>query len=150
MRHAKQKNQPKLRKGHRLALMANLSSALFIKGKIKTTKAKAKALRPFSEKIITLAKKAEVTEDCSKKLHYRRLAIARIRSKKAVNELFNNKVSEFTNRCGGYTRIYKLAYRRKGDAAEMALIELINKSDNGYKKSTNKKKIKKSLVIKNK
>ena len=72
------------------------------------------------------------------KLHFRRLAIARVRDKKAVAELFDNKVSEFSNRLGGYTRIYKLG-QRLGDAAEMGLIELIDASDEGYPKRPKKK-----------
>ena len=66
------------------------------------------------------------------------MAIARVRDKKAVAELFDNKVSEFSNRAGGYTRIYKLG-QRVGDAAEMGLIELIDASDEGYPKRPKKK-----------
>jgi large subunit ribosomal protein L17 len=109
-------------------MLGNLSVALITHGRIKTTLAKAKALRPFIEKIITLAKKADQANDAARKLHFRRLAIARIRDKKAVAELFDDKVSEFSNRAGGYTRIYKLG-QRVGDAAEMGLIELIDASD---------------------
>ena len=119
-------------------MLGNLSVALITHGRIKTTLAKAKALRPFIEKIITLAKKADQANDAARKLHFRRLAIARVRDKKAVAELFDNKVSEFSNRAGGYTRIYKLG-QRVGDAAEMGLIELIDASDEGYLKRPKKK-----------
>ena len=110
---------------HRSAMMGNLSVALITHSRIETTLSKARALRPFVEKIITLAKKAEKSKDPASKLHFRRLAIARVRDKAAVSKLFDVLVGEFTERNGGYTRIYKLG-QRVGDAAEMALIELID------------------------
>ncbi len=135
MRHRKHSNQLGVKKEHREALLANLSTALITHGKIKTTLKKAKALRPFVEKVITLAKKGS--------LHNRRLAISRVRDTGAVHELFEDKVEQFRDRNGGYTRIYKLGTRR-GDAAEMALIELIDADDEGYgKKSKPKPKAKK-------
>ena len=134
MRHRKHSNQLGVKKEHREALLANLSTALITHGKIKTTLKKAKALRPFVEKVITLAKKGS--------LHNRRLAISRVRDTGAVHELFEEKVEQFRERNGGYTRIYKLGTRR-GDAAEMALIELIDADDEGYgKKSKPKSKAK--------
>tara|TARA_B100000035_G_C20745728_1_gene441740 strand:+ start:24 stop:626 length:603 start_codon:yes stop_codon:yes gene_type:complete len=138
MRHSKRRHILGVSGPHRSAMLGNLSVALITHGRIKTTLAKAKALRPFIEKVITLAKKAHQANDAARTLHFRRLAISRIRDKKAVAELFDNKVSEFLERAGGYTRIYKLG-QRIGDAAEMALIELIDGSDEGYTK-TNKKK----------
>ena len=138
MRHSKRRHVLGVSGPHRAAMLGNLSVALITHGRIKTTLAKAKALRPFIEKVITLAKKAHQANDAARTLHFRRLAISRIRDKKAVAELFDNKVSEFLERAGGYTRIYKLG-QRIGDAAEMALIELIDGSDEGYTK-TNKKK----------
>ncbi|MAH39924.1 MAG: 50S ribosomal protein L17 [Puniceicoccaceae bacterium] len=138
MRHSKRRHVLGVSGPHRAAMLGNLSVALITHGRIKTTLAKAKALRPFIEKIITLAKKAHQANDAARTLHFRRLAISRVRDKKAVAELFDNKVSEFLERAGGYTRIYKLG-QRLGDAAEMALIELIDGSDEGYTK-TNKKK----------
>ncbi len=138
MRHSKRRHVLGVSGPHRSAMLGNLSVALITHGRIKTTLAKAKALRPFIEKVITLAKKAHQANDAARTLHFRRLAISRIRDKKAVAELFDNKVSEFLERAGGYTRIYKLG-QRVGDAAEMALIELIDGSDEGYTK-TNKKK----------
>ncbi len=124
-------------------MMSNLATALITHGKIETTVSKAKALRPFIEKVITLAKKAEKANDAGRKLHYRRLAIARVRDKSAVAKLFDERVTEFTNREGGYTRIYKIG-QRIGDAAEMALIELIDGNDEGYKKKPAKKAAKKA------
>lgn len=135
MRHRKHSNQLGVKKEHREALLANLSTALITHGRIKTTLKKAKALRPFVEKVITLAKKGDV--------HNRRLAIARVRDTDAVHVLFDEKVEQFRERTGGYTRIYKVGTRR-GDAAEMALIELIDADDEGYaKKSKPKSKAKK-------
>ena len=114
-------------------MLGNLSVALITHGRIKTTLTKAKALRPFIEKVITLAKKAEAANDSARKLHFRRLAIARVRDKQAVAKLFDELVSEFTERNGGYTRIYKLG-QRIGDAAEVGMIELIDGNDEGYSK----------------
>lgn len=138
MRHGKHRYILNVKKEHRFALMANLAVALFTHSRIQTTLAKAKALRPFAEKIITLAKKAAATEDKAEKLHYRRLAISRIRDEKAVALLFDTKVQEFVNRAGGYIRVYKLVSRR-GDASSMGLIELIDASDEGYRSSRRKK-----------
>lgn len=139
MRHLKHRHELGVKKAHRPALMANLAIALIKEGRIKTTLAKAKALRPFIEKLITLAKRGTLAD--------RRLASSRIRSKEAVQILFNDKVSEFKDRPGGYTRIYKLG-NRIGDAAEMALIELIPAADEGYgkKKKKGKKTAKKKVA----
>lgn len=145
MRHSKKRHKLGVSGPHRSAMMGNLAVALITHGRIETTLAKAKALRPFIEKIITLAKKAEKANDAARKLHFRRLAIARVRDKQAVAQLFDERVSEFVDRPGGYTRIYKVG-QRIGDAAEMALIELIDGNDEGYespKKKTAKKAAKK-------
>lgn len=132
MRHSKHKHLLGVKKEHRAALMGQLAGALLRHDRIETTLASAKALRPFVEKIITLAKKASASEDAAVKLHYRRLAISRVRDEPAVAMLFTDKVKKFANRQGGYTRIYKLV-PRVGDAANMALIELIEADDQGYK-----------------
>lgn len=137
MRHSKRRHVLGVTGPHRSAMMGNLSVALITHGRIETTLAKAKALRPFIEKVITLAKKAEQANDAARKLHFRRLAVARVRDKKAVAKLFDERASEFANRPGGYTRIYKVG-QRIGDAAEMALIELIDASDEGYDKPKRK------------
>ena len=130
MRHLKHRHELGVKKAHRPALMANLAIALIKEGRIKTTQAKAKALRPFIEKIITLAKRGTLAD--------RRIAASRLRNKEAVQLLFNEKVEEFKDRPGGYTRIYKIG-TRVGDAAEMALIELIAAADEGYGKKRKKK-----------
>ena len=133
MRHLKHRHQLGVKKEHRQAIMASLSAALFRHDRIQTTLGYAKALRPFAEKIITLAKKAAATDDTAKKLHFRRLALAKVRDESAVHFLFADKVQKFLKRSGGYTRIYKLV-PRVGDAANMAIIELIEADDEGYKK----------------
>ncbi len=141
MRHRKHNHQLGVKKEHRIALVANLAEALIKHGRIRTTLAKAKAVRPFVEKIITLAKKAAVVGDKAKSLHFHRLALSRLRNEDTVRILFNEKVEEFTKRVGGYTRIYKLL-PRIGDAAQMATIELIPASDQGYKNSRRKTRAK--------
>jgi len=123
--------------------MANMAVAIILNKRIKTTQAKAKALRPFIEKIITLAKKAHATDDKLRKHHYRKLALRKVRDIRAINRLFNDLAEQFANRDGGYTRIYKLI-PRKGDAADMALIEMIDADDEGYSKRKSKPAAKKA------
>lgn len=101
---------------HRTALLRNLSTELFRHERIRTTLMKAKELRPFAEKLITLAKRET--------LHARRLVLRDIHDKDVVSKMFDTISSRFAQRPGGYTRIIKLGPRR-GDNAEMALIELI-------------------------
>ena len=120
-------------------MMSNLAAALITHGRIKTTLTKAKALRPFVEKVITKAKQAAAKTDKKDALHLRRLALSDVRDETALTLLFNEKHKEFTNRNGGYTRIYKLGQQRLGDAAELALIEFVKADDVGYKKSKGKK-----------
>jgi large subunit ribosomal protein L17 len=129
MRHRKHSQSLGVTKEHRSAMLANLASSLIEKGRIKTTTTKAKALRPFVEKLITLTKKGE-----GKKIHQRRLASARLRNTDAVKKLFDERAADFANRVGGYTRIYKLALPRLGDAADMAIIEFVGAGDTGYAK----------------
>ena len=133
MRHAKHRHSLGRKKEHRQALMANLAAALIRNKRIKTTLPKAKALRPFIEKIITLAKKADATDDKLRKHHFRKLALSKVRDIQAVNRLFNDLAGDFAKREGGYTRIYKLV-PRLGDAADMALIAFIDADDEGYGK----------------
>jgi large subunit ribosomal protein L17 len=132
MRHRKHRNQLNVKKEHREALLANLASSLIEHGRIRTTLKKAKALRPFVEKLITRAKAGS--------LHDRRLVAARLKGDKdATRILFNERAATFAKRAGGYTRIYKLAQQRIGDAAEMALIEFVAAEDTGYRKRSSKK-----------
>ena len=151
MRHRKHNHQLGLTKEHRSALLSNLGVSLITKGRIKTTLAKARALRPFIEKVITKAKKAAAIEKKDGKLqpraiHLRRLALAELRNEDAITLLFNEKVAQFANRAGGYSRIYKLSTRRLGDASEMALIELVAADDPGYKKTSRPRKASKKAA----
>ena len=141
MRHRKHNHLLGVKTAHRISLIANLSCSLIDNGRITTTLAKARALRPSIEKAITLAKKAHASDDAANKVHYRRLAIARLRSQKAVKKLFDELVEQFVGRNGGYTRIYKLAIPRLGDAADMAIIEFVEEiqKKNPKKKRTTKK-----------
>ncbi|BBX18458.1 50S ribosomal protein L17 [Mycolicibacterium duvalii] len=101
---------------HQKALLANLATALFEHGRIKTTEPKARALRPYAEKLITHAKKGT--------LHNRREVMKKIRDKDVVHVLFAEIGPFFADRNGGYTRIIKVE-NRKGDNAPMAVIELV-------------------------
>lgn len=139
MRHRKHNHQLGVKTAHRTSMLANLCCSLIENGRIKTTLARARALRPTIEKIITLAKKAHLSQDSAQKIHYRRLAISKLRSKSAAKKLFDELVEQFTNREGGYTRIYKLALPRLGDASEMALIEFVEESASKKKKKKAKK-----------
>lgn len=98
--------------------MRNMATSLFVHERIRTTEAKAKELRPFAEKLITLARKGD--------LHSRRLAGRHIADRDALHKLFEEIGPRFEGRPGGYTRILKLG-ARKGDGAELALIELTEK-----------------------
>jgi len=139
MRHNKHRASLGVTVEHRRAMLSNLAAALITHGRIQTTLTKAKALRPFVEKVITKAKKAAAKTDKKDALHLRRLALSDVRDETAVTKLFNETYKEFADRNGGYTRIYKLGQQRLGDAAEMALIEFVKADDQGYKKSKGKK-----------
>ncbi|MGH3560307.1 MAG: 50S ribosomal protein L17 [Mycobacterium sp.] len=101
---------------HQKAMLANLATSLFTHGRIKTTETKARALRPYAEKLITHAKKGT--------LHNRREVLKKIRDKDVVHALFAQIAPYFADRNGGYTRIVKVEARR-GDNAPMAVIELV-------------------------
>jgi len=135
MRHNTHRAGLGVTREHRAAMLSNLAVGLITHGRIETTLTKAKALRPFIEKVITKAKKAAAAQEKKDKVHLLRMALRDVRDEAAVLSLFNEKVKEFVNRAGGYTRIYKLSDRRVGDAAEMALIEFVKADDQGYKKA---------------
>lgn len=116
MRHRKHHGSLGLPTGHRRAVLANLATALITHGRIETTQAKARAVRPYIEKLITLGKNGD--------LHSRRQALAKLRHRPVVDKLFDDVAAAFGNRPGGYTRIIKTGFR-VGDAAPMALIELV-------------------------
>lgn len=140
MRHNKHHASLGVTREHRKAMLSNMGASLIRHGRIQTTLTKAKALRPFIEKVITKAKKAAAATEKKDALHLRRIALTDIRDEAAVTLLFNEKVKQFEKRSGGYTRIYKLGPQRIGDAAEMALIEFVGAEDTGYSKSRGKKK----------
>ena len=139
MRHQKHHASLGVTREHRAAMLSNLSVSLITHGRIKTTLAKAKALRPFIEKVVTKAKQAAAKTEKKDAIHLRRLALRDVRNPEAIALLFDEKVKEFLSRPGGYTRIYKLGAQRLGDAAEMALIEFVKADDPGYKKARKKK-----------
>ncbi len=115
---------PRPRKGPRLGgspqnerlIMANLAADLFLHGKVTTTEAKAKAVKPLAEKLITKARKGDI--------HSRRVVLRTITNKDAVHRLFDELGPRYAERPGGYTRITKVGPRR-GDGAEVAIIELV-------------------------
>ena len=98
-------------------MLRNLATSLFRHERIETTTAKAKELRPYAERLITLARRGD--------LHARRLVARKIQDREVLGKLFDEISSRYAERPGGYTRILKLV-NRKGDAAEISLIELVN------------------------
>jgi large subunit ribosomal protein L17 len=117
MRHRRSGKKLGRDSAHRKALYSNLAGSLIEHGRIKTTVAKAKAVKPFAEQMITLGKRGD--------LHARRLALAELRSQDVVHVLFADVAPRFADRPGGYTRIVKLG-PRLGDAAEMVYLELVD------------------------
>ena len=117
MRHRRAGKKLGRDSAHRKALYSNLAGALIERGRIKTTEAKAKAVKPFAEQMITLGKRGD--------LHARRLALAELRSQDVVHQLFADVAPRFADRPGGYTRIVKLG-PRFGDAAQMVYLELVD------------------------
>src|SRR6476620_6362407 len=115
---------------HQRLIVANLATSLFEHGRITTTEAKARVLRPVAEKLITKAKKGD--------LHNRRQVLATIRDKGVVHSLFEEIAPRFAERPGGYTRITKIG-PRKGDNAPMAVIELVTEEYTPQDRTTSKK-----------
>lgn len=131
MRH--RQTTPKLGRtpAHRKAMMRNMVTDFFKHEKIRTTQAKAKALRPYAEKLITLGKKDTLTS--------RRGAARLIRDKAVLKKLFDEIAPRYSERPGGYTRIIKLGGTRAGDDAQMAIIEMVE-ADMPERKKRNKPK----------
>ena len=117
MRHGKKGNHLGRKTAHRKAMLANMACSLIEHKRINTTVAKAKALKVFVEPLVTKSK-----EDTT---HNRRIVFSKLRSKEAVSELFRDVAPKVGDRPGGYTRVIKLG-SRLGDAAEMAMIELVD------------------------
>ena len=110
---------------HRIALLRNQAIALLRHEKIETTMPKAKELRPFVERLITIAKRGVAAGEADgKALHARRLVLAELPDKDVVGKLFETLAPRFADRPGGYTRILRVGYRR-GDSAEVAHVELV-------------------------
>lgn len=117
MRHRKKGRSFSRTSEHRRAMMRNMATSLFLHGRVETTTTKAKALRQFAEPLITKAKRGD--------LHARRLVARHIRDQAAVAKLFGEIGPRYLERPGGYTRVRLLGHRA-GDAAEMAIIELVD------------------------
>ena len=142
MRHNKAVNHLGRQSGHRKALLANLACSLIQNKRIETTVAKAKALQTYVEPLVTKSK-----EDTT---HNRRVVFSYLKDKNAVSELFRTVAPKIANRPGGYTRVLHLGFRQ-GDAADMALIELVDFNEaalasapKAEKKSTRRSRAKKT------
>ncbi|MDO5321739.1 MAG: 50S ribosomal protein L17 [Bacteroidia bacterium] len=142
MRHNKAINHLGRQSGHRKALLANMATSLILNKRITTTVAKAKALKSYVEPLITKSK-----DDTT---HNRRVVFSYLKSKEAVSELFRTVAPKVADRPGGYTRVLHVGFRQ-GDAAEMALIELVDfneaalaSSAKAAKKTTRRSKAKKA------
>ena len=129
MRHNKAVNHLGRKSGHRKALLANMASSLILHKRITTTEAKAKALKPYLEPLITKSK-----EDTT---HNRRVVFSYLKDKNAVSELFRTIAPKVADRPGGYLRILHVGFRQ-GDAAEMALIEFVDFNEAALAGSTKK------------
>ena len=128
MRHGMSGRKLNRTSSHRKALLMNLANSLIKHEQIKTTLPKAKELRPYVEKLITLGKKGELSN--------RKQAISALHDLEVVNKLFSDIAKRYENRNGGYIRIVKFGFRN-GDAAPMAIIELVDRVD-GISEENNK------------
>ena len=133
MRHNRAVNHLGRKSGHRKALLANMASSLILKKRITTTEAKAKALKPYVEPLITKSK-----EDTT---HSRRVVFSYLKDKEATAELFRTIAPKVAERPGGYLRILHTGFRQ-GDAAEMVLVELVD--FNEAARASGKKEVKKT------
>lgn len=145
MRHNKAINHLGRKSGHRKALLSNMATSLILHKRITTTVAKAKALKSYVEPLITKSK-----DDTT---HNRRVVFSYLKSKEAVTELFRNIAPKVADRPGGYTRVLHVGFRQ-GDAAEMAIIELVDFNEaalasaekTAAKKTTRRSRAKKAEV----
>ena len=141
MRHNRAVNHLGRKSGHRKAMLANMASSLIVKKRITTTEAKAKALKPYVEPLITKSK-----EDTT---HSRRVVFSYLKDKEATAELFRTVAPKVADRPGGYVRILHTGFRQ-GDAAEMVLVELVDFNEAALaakkevKKSTRRSRAKKA------
>ena len=134
MRHNKSVNHLGRKSGHRKALLSNMACSLILHKRITTTEAKAKALKQYVEPLITKSK-----EDTT---HSRRVVFSYLKDKNATAELFRTVAPKVANRPGGYTRVLHVGFRQ-GDAAEMALIELVDFNEAALATAPEKKAAKK-------
>ena len=141
MRHNRKVNHLGRKSGHRKAMLANMASSLILKKRITTTEAKAKALKPYVEPLITKSK-----EDTT---HSRRMVFSYLKDKEATAELFRTVAPKVADRPGGYLRILHTGFRQ-GDASEMVLVELVDfneaalASKKEVKKTTRRSRAKKA------
>jgi large subunit ribosomal protein L17 len=131
MRHNKSGRKLSLESAERKALFRNMTDSLISKGRIKTTLTRAKEIRKFAEKLVTLAKKGGLSE--------KRKALEWLRTKDAFQRLFGEYAERYKDRTGGYTRITKAGYRA-GDNAPLAYIEFLSNEDGAEKKTTTSKR----------
>ncbi len=123
MRHARTGKKLGRDASHRRALYANLACSLIEHGRIRTTEAKAKAVKPYAEKMITLGRRGD--------LHARRQVLSELRSQEVVHQLFADVAPRMADRPGGYTRIVKIG-PRQGDSADMVYLELVDYDPAGF------------------
>ncbi|MEE9402619.1 MAG: 50S ribosomal protein L17 [Desulfobacteria bacterium] len=134
MRHRKAGKKLNRTGSHRNAMFRNMVTSLFEHGRIQTTDAKAKELRRWADRMVTLAKRGD--------LHARRQALAVMRDKTVVHKLFEEAADRFGDRVGGYTNVVKIG-RRRGDAAPISLVELVTPKEKKEQKKKKKKTAKK-------
>lgn len=140
MRHRKSGRKLNRTSSHRMAMLRNMVTDFLDKERIVTTVPKAKELRSFAEKMITLGKREN--------LHARRKALSVIRRKTVVHKLFDDLGPRYADRPGGYTRIIRLGTVRKGDATEMAILELVESEMSSEPKAEKPKKTKPAATAK--
>ncbi|MGQ9842765.1 MAG: 50S ribosomal protein L17 [Spirochaetota bacterium] len=145
MRHRNNVRQLGRSHEHRRAMFANMVTSLFMHERIITTKHKGKELKRIAERLITRAKKnLSLTEnDSARKLHNKREVMRLIKNEDVVKKLFDDIAPRFVTRPGGYTRMYLLD-RREGDAAEMAIVELVARTEKKEEKGDKNKEKSKS------
>ena len=144
MRHRKAGKKLNRTGSHRNAMFRNMVTSLFEHGRIQTTDAKAKELRRWADRMVTLAKRGD--------LHARRQALSVMRDKTVVHKLFEEAADRFGDRVGGYTNVFKIG-RRRGDAAPISLVELVSpkeKKEEKKKKTKTAKKAKEKVPAKDK
>jgi len=141
MRHRKRRDKLKVSPSHLRAMRRNLVASLFEHGSVKTTVAKAKAFRPFAEKLITLARKGNLAkgqgdpEGRAAHLHAVRRAARLLPHKPAVRKLFTSIAPAAAERPGGYTRILRLGVSRLGDRSPLAMLMLVDRPEEGEEKA---------------